>query len=320
MTIDSNGNVGIGTTAPSSKLEISDISGSYSLNTYPWPTATIALGGRWYSQSTDSIPSGGIRGWHTYYDGSWGGGVQLLYTPPGTKNLTPGFTMDHNGYVGIGTTLPTNMLTVSRQLGGSDPWNVIHSLQIQIKNGLGIYASRALGLGVLDNGWGMIQAAESGVGYPPLLLNPTSGNVGIATSTTAPSYTLHVNGSVGATSFVNTSDRRYKKDIQDLAGSLAKVLAIRGVSYKWIDEERYGPETHFGVIAQELEKVVPEVVHTGSDGVKRVRYNDLIPLIIEAMKAERAEKNAEIEALNAESAALKLALCSKFPDLALCQP
>ncbi len=116
-------------------------------------------------------------------------------------------------------------------------------------------------------------------------------------------------------------------------------MAIRGVSYKWIDEERNGSGTQYGVIAQEIEKILPDIVVTGSDGIKRVKYDDLIPLIIEALKAEKSSKDAEISQLKAESAQLKAessqlkaessqlkaesarlkaSLCGKFPDLPVC--
>ena len=107
---------------------------------------------------------------------------------------------------------------------------------------------------------------------------------------------LHVNGSVAGVGAYNAlSDIRYKKDVQSLAHSLAKILAVRGVTYKWIDEDKYGSQTQIGVIAQEIEKIVPEVVTTGSDGVKRVKYTDLIPLVIEAMQ----EQNTALERLTA---------------------
>ena len=69
------------------------------------------------------------------------------------------------------------------------------------------------------------------------------------------------------------------------------------------------------MIAQEIEKIVPEVVTTGSDGVKRVKYTDLIPLVIEAMQeqnmalkrltADTTQLKTENERLKAESATLK---------------
>ena len=135
----------------------------------------------------------------------------------------------------------------------------------------------------------------------------SAGNVGIGT--TSPSYMLHVNGSVAGVGAYNAlSDIRYKKDVQSLAHSLAKILAIRGVTYKWIDEDKYGSQTQIGVIAQEIEKIVPEVVTTGSDGVKRVKYTDLIPLVIEAMQELNVDLGvlkAENERLKADSAILK---------------
>ena len=170
----------------------------------------------------------------------------------------------------------------------------------------------------------------------------TNGNLGIGT--TSPSYMLHVNGSVAGVGAYNAlSDIRYKKDVKSLAHSLAKVLAIRGVTYKWIDEDKYGSQTQIGVIAQEIEKIVPEVVTTGSDGVKRVKYTDLIPLVIEAMqeqnaelellKADSARKDEAIEQLNAvtaqlradnsqiksESAQLKSFICGQFPTAPMCK-
>jgi len=126
------------------------------------------------------------------------------------------------------------------------------------------------------------------------------GHVGIGT--TSPSYKLHVNGSVAGVGAYNAlSDIRYKKDVQSLAHSLAKILAIRGVTYKWIDEDKYGSQIQIGVIAQEIEKIVPEVVTTGGDGVKRVKYTDLIPLVIEAMQ----EQNTALERLMADTTQLK---------------
>jgi hypothetical protein len=163
------------------------------------------------------------------------------------------------------------------------------------------------------------------LGNSPIAAN--NGNVGIGT--TSPSYLLHVNGSVaGVGAYNQLSDARYKKDVASIPDSLEKVLAIHGVTYKWIDEEKYGSETQIGVIAQEIEKIVPEVVTTGSDGVKRVRYSDLVPLLIEAfkhehtisqqLKAESEQLKAESEKLKAESEQFKAAFCSKFSEMPFC--
>jgi len=71
-------------------------------------------------------------------------------------------------------------------------------------------------------------------------------------------------------------------------------------------------------VAQEVEKILPELVHTGSDGIKTVDYPKLTAVLIEGTKQLKAEKDAEITKLKAESEQLKQALCSKFPDLSVC--
>src|SRR5713101_428217 len=69
-------------------------------------------------------------------------------------------------------------------------------------------------------------------------------------------------GNVYATSFVSTSDGRLKKDVRDLASGIETLLKLRPVTFRWKAEE--DKSHHFGLIAQEVEKVVPEVVsHSG---------------------------------------------------------
>ena len=75
-----------------------------------------------------------------------------------------------------------------------------------------------------------------------------------------------------------------------------RVKAIRGVSFEWIDRERYGDsrERQIGVIAQEVERVFPEAVSTGDDGYKRVDYTGLVGILVEAVK-ELAARVEELE-------------------------
>lgn len=124
-----------------------------------------------------------------------------------------------------------------------------------------------------------------------------SGDVGIGTS--SPSYTLHVNGSVAGTSaYVNLSDIRFKKNIKPLYNSLSKVLQLNGISFDWdkqFDESVNLDElNHIGLLAQDVEKIIPQTVFTASDKnkTKSVSYSDLVPVLIEAIK----ELNAKLEA------------------------
>ena len=75
-----------------------------------------------------------------------------------------------------------------------------------------------------------------------------------------------------------------KDDVAVISDALAKVLALRGVTFTW-NEQAVGLEgKDTGVIAQDVEKVLPEVVTTRDDGYKAVRYDKMMGLLIEAVK------------------------------------
>jgi len=93
----------------------------------------------------------------------------------------------------------------------------------------------------------------------------------------------------GAATFNNDvtafSDNRFKEDIETIPDGLSKVCKLRGVTYNRIDIENYG-DRHMGVIAQEVEKIIPEVVKTdkSKEKIKSVAYGNMVGLLIEAIK------------------------------------
>jgi len=115
---------------------------------------------------------------------------------------------------------------------------------------------------------------------------------------------LRVDGTI-----TEASDRRLKTDIQPLSACLDQVLRLDGVTYKWRAQASEKPEsapTHIGLIAQDVEKVLPQLVQTSSDGDKSVAYSRLAAVLVEAIKDLKAEKDAEIRALETRIKALEL--------------
>ncbi len=101
-----------------------------------------------------------------------------------------------------------------------------------------------------------------------------------------------------ADAFFYNSDKTLKKDIKPLKGSLSKILKLEGVSFAWKNEG----DKNIGLIAQDVEKVYPELVITNpSTGLKSVEYGNLVAPLIEAIK----EQQKEIEFLRAEIERLK---------------
>ncbi len=81
------------------------------------------------------------------------------------------------------------------------------------------------------------------------------------------------------------SDRRLKDDIAKLDDSLDKTLTLNGYSY-YLKSDSLKLDRHYGVMAQEVEKVFPELIIQRSDGFMSVDYDGLIPVLLEAIKAQ----------------------------------
>lgn len=95
-----------------------------------------------------------------------------------------------------------------------------------------------------------------------------------------------------------SSDSRLKENIKDLNGALDNLDKIRGVEYDWTDEylesrggedETFARKHDVGVIAQELQEVLPEAVLERSDGYLGVRYEKIVPLLVQAIKELKSE-------------------------------
>ena len=85
----------------------------------------------------------------------------------------------------------------------------------------------------------------------------------------------------------NCSDIRLKKDIKPLKSALSTLGKLQGKSYRWKDNN----EPDIGLIAQELEKVIPELVKTDNKGYKSIVYQKLTAVLIEAVKEQQQEIN-----------------------------
>ncbi len=133
------------------------------------------------------------------------------------------------------------------------------------------------------------------------------GRVGINTNT--PSVALHVDGDICYTGGISAcSDFRYKRNVTTLPKSLSRVLQLRGVSYRWQQDEHpdlaFDNNKHIGFIAQEVEPLFPELVTTDENGYKSIDYSRLTPVLVEAIK----EQQQTIDELRSELDEIKMLL------------
>ena len=122
-------------------------------------------------------------------------------------------------------------------------------------------------------------------------------NVAIGTSNVDPLYKLSVNGQIYAADDITAfSDRRVKTDFQLIGDALDKVKRLNGYTFKRVDHS--DDKRYVGVIAQEMQEVLPEVVYEDSRGYLSVAYQNTVALLIEAIK----ELNVKVDKLTPAAA------------------
>ena len=110
---------------------------------------------------------------------------------------------------------------------------------------------------------------------------------------TDPTVTLHVTGETVVTSNITayySSDISLKDNIRPIESAIFKVKQIRGVTFDWNEKstELQQEKGHdVGLIAQEVEKVLPEIVQIREDGIKAIQYEKVVPLLVEAIKEQQ---------------------------------
>ncbi|WP_369048492.1 tail fiber domain-containing protein [Tenacibaculum sp. UWU-22] len=332
MRVTKDGNVGIGTTTPLSKLHVKSTDGS-KLLTLAGPASSGEL--IFKDLASGSYPSG-LSSLLTTTDG-------FQIDLPQSSNLifkirnndpTDGFHIVNNtndqiftanagGRIGIGVANPSEKLQLHKgQFYITRPSDT-DMIRFQIGADGFAYGNRTNDYGIAfesnsSGAPGRVARISAGDAHPTnatgvkylgfqvgtatlisdtkllYLTSANGGRVGIKSET--PSYTLYVNGTAGGTSaYVNTSDARLKTDVTPLKNALDKVMQLQGVTFNWDKNRTVGKKldldnkNHIGFIAQQIEKVLPQVVNTDTskEKIKSVAYSDVVPVLVEAIKAQQ---------------------------------
>ena len=148
---------------------------------------------------------------------------------------------------------------------------------------------------------------NAGTGAFTIRANGTDA-FGISTGGTVFAFTsFNCNNNITA---YYSSDRRLKENIRNIESPLEKVMRLNGVHFDWTDdylEKEGGVDGYFvrkedvGVIAQEVQEVLPEVVAEKQNGMLGVRYEKLVPLLIEAIKEQQKQIEELRDIINGKS-------------------
>jgi hypothetical protein len=149
--------------------------------------------------------------------------------------------------------------------------------QVLTSNASSVYWSTAAGGG---GGATLSDETSSATTHYPAMSTTTSGSWSAAKVSTTKLYFTPSTGQLNATIFNSLSDKRVKKNIKTINDALNTVSSMRGVNFDW--KETSTPS--IGLIAQEVEKLLPELVHTGNNGEKSVNYGGVVGVLVEAIK------------------------------------
>jgi hypothetical protein len=211
------------------------------------------------------------------------------------------------GNVGIGTSAPNSTLTVGNSTG-TIPGEISINPAFTSNEGGQINIRKSLNGSTAD--WIIDQYGTTSSDARLRIFNSIAetngitimenGNIGMGSLT--PSVRLQVAGDIIANSIAGSSDARFKTNITSIENPLQKVLQLRGVNFDWKTTEfptrSFSENRSVGFIAQEVEKVLPEVVQIekNAEGYKSVQYDKVVALLVEAIK----EQQKQIESLKAE--------------------
>lgn len=290
LQADASGNAGIGITTPAYKL---DVNGNARLGSSTAGGIRVYTGGALSGIILPAVANGNIR-----------------ITDDSTA-ATRGITIANGGALGVRTGSPISDVHI-KQISNS-----------QYSGGITLERADTTNQGAVFIGADNKLYFMSGAGYLTVATNSRLDVKGDARI----DYKLAVNGyepgacqanfglcvggsSGGQSAWTNTSDIRLKKNIQPISNALDKIMSLKGVYFDFIETDQGVYKTlpkgrQLGYIAQEVEKILPEVVVTGGDGMKMMSYANITALLSEGIKQQQHELESQRKIIDKQEEMIK---------------
>lgn len=302
MRIRGNGNVGIGTILPANKLSVEGsadftqniaVGKSVVTDAYGLPgtvrsmeihnsatattsqsilfltTASLAggIGGVYFASPSVTTGGGVLSGISSVYETNGNAttpSASLNFSTKGGAALTTRMVIAGNGNVGIGVVVPAFLLDVGARM--------------RIRSTSGLTAGLWLNNDANN-------ASNAFIGMR------TDTEVGFFGQTGTPDWRFYVNTTNGNAVLQGTltqnSDARLKKNIVSLQNTLNAIQQLHGYTYHWKDNSN--PDEQIGLLAQELQKVYPQLVKENDKGILSVNYSGMVPVLLEAIKEQQGQ-------------------------------
>jgi endosialidase-like protein len=315
LTIDPDGNVGIGTTAPQFPLEVVRDGGT-AIGAHNTAISGSAIGvlGR-----SDSTSGWGVFGWTTASSGETFGVAGSNSSTSGRgvfgeATAATGFTFgvagrsestNGRGVFGEATSTSGTTYGVFGESASTDGRGMFGEAtatsgftfgvfgESASTDGRGVFGVASASSGLTVGVWGRSEST-GGQGVYGLATASSGLNIGVVgVSNSSSGYDFFAAGA--GTDYGSSSSIRWKSDIRNIDQPLEKIARLRGVYFDW--DKDHGGHHDVGMIAEEVGKVLPEIVSYEDNGIDAIGmdYSKLTPLLVEAVNALQAD-NAALQA------------------------
>jgi hypothetical protein len=221
-------------------------------------------------------------------------GTNITLSNNSGEGATPTIGLTNNAITIAGTSTSLGGTITAEQIRTAIGTVVTGSSQISLGSASGniALATQTTGdyVASLVAGTGVTLSNNSGENATPTIAIGQS----VATNATPTFGNLTINGSINATGDITayyTSDKRHKNNIQPITDALLKVSKLNGVTWEWNDDvhevTKSTPKT--GLIAQEVQEVLPEVIKEREDGFLALDYSKMMGLMVEAIKEQQTQ-------------------------------
>jgi hypothetical protein len=308
ITVNNSGNISVGTSTvfPGSRIQV--VGGNVNVATtgtgIVFPDGTFMTTANGYSNvQTAGYLSGPVMIGNLYVANT----TASTSTITGAIVTSGGLGVAGNIYVGGNVTISSNLFVTSSGgtslfsgnvgIGTSSNAQIFRGNTMTVFGNVNVISGSLLFNGVAQGAGisGITITNDTSTNattfYPSMTNNTTSGSITGLTTSSTKLYFNPSTGTLNSTAFNSLSDITMKTNIQQIPTGLGVINKLRGVGFDWKETGKKS----FGVIAQEIEKIIPEVVDLNDDlDVKTVNYLAIIGFLIEAVK----ELDAKIDVMN----------------------
>jgi len=284
MTVLSNGNIGFGLSSPNAPLQFANSIVNrkmvlYDVNNNDHQYYGFGINGGTLRYQVDAVAAS-----HAFFAAA---------SPTGSNEL---FRIKGNGDIGVGVSNPSAF-----GHGGNNRIMEIFNFNI----GSNIQSHLILSTNGTSGSAGGLTWASNNTFLPEKRLAFIGTIFETANSTKLTFYTRRESGTLSEAFYIQgngnavlsgilsqLSDSRLKKNIRPLVNSLQNVEKLGGYTYNWIDETKDNDE-QVGLLAQDVQKIYPQLVKEDSNGTLSVNYSGMVPVLLEAIKEQQVQRNKD---------------------------